>query len=378
MQASAAGGWDHQAVTETRSRALRGPQVAALALVGVVSALLLGLLGGAVGLAAVVLVGGGAQGPGVSTPPAGAEAEPRAPDTVAGVVRSTLPSVASVIVQAGFESGSGSGFVLRSDGYLVTNNHVIDAALANDGTVEIALSDGRRLAAEVVGRNVSYDVAVLRVDDDGLPPLVAEAVPAEVGDSVIVIGAPLGYDFTVTTGIVSAIDRPVTVGVADDASYISAIQTDAPINPGNSGGPVVDGEGRFIGMASSMATLARGSSAGSIGLGFAIPARAVVRIANEIIATGASRTPIMGVTLDPSFPGQGALIESVTPGGPAQRGGLRAGDVIVRLGSRQIGDADELVVAIRDQLPGEEVTVQARRGNRLIDTTVTLGSREDR
>jgi putative serine protease PepD len=365
-------------VTETRSRALRGPQVTALALVGVVSALLLGLLGGAVGLAAVVLVSGGAQGPAVGIPPAGAEAEPRAPDTVAGVVRSTLPSVASVIVQAGFESGSGSGFVLRSDGYLVTNNHVIDAALANDGTVEVALSDGRRLAAEVVGRNVSYDVAVLRVDDDGLPPLVAEAAPAEVGDSVIVIGAPLGYDFTVTTGIVSAIDRPVTVGVADDASYISAIQTDAPINPGNSGGPVVDGEGRFIGMASSMATLARGSSAGSIGLGFAIPARAVVRIANEIIATGASRTPIMGVTLDPSFPGQGALIESVTPGGPAQRGGLRAGDVIVRLGSRQIGDADELVVAIRDQLPGEEVTVQARRGNRLIDTTVTLDSREDR
>lgn len=302
----------------------------------------------------------------------------RAPDTVAGVVRATLPSVASVIVDAGVESGSGSAFVLRDDGYLVTNNHVIDAALANDGEIDVILSDGRRLPAEVVGRNVSYDVAVLSVDDGDLAPLAEGTAPISVGDSVIVIGAPLGYDFTVTTGIVSAVDRPVTVGDADDASYISAIQTDAPINPGNSGGPVVDGQGRFIGMASSMATMADGAVRGSIGLGFAIPARAVVRIADEIIATGTSRTPIMGITLDTSFGGPGALIDAVTPGGPADLAGLRPGDVILRLGSRAVADADELVVAIRDSLPGEDVEVEARRGQRVFDASVVLGSREDR
>lgn len=349
-----------------------------IALVAALSALLLGLLGGALGLSAMTLNARGAPAPsglaGVGEP----GSVPRAADTVAGVVNEALPSVVSVMVDAGFESGSGSGFVLRDDGYLVTNSHVIDAALSNEGRVDVVLSDGRRIPADIVGRNVSYDVAVLRVDDSDLVPLLAATSPVRVGDSVIVIGAPLGYDFTVTTGIVSALDRPVTTGTEEEASYISAIQTDAPINPGNSGGPVVDGEGRFIGMASSLATLARPMRVGSIGLGFAIPARAVVRIADEIIATGASRTPIMGITLDPTFPGRGALIDSVTPGGPADVAGLRPGDVIVELGSRAIGDANELVVAIRDSLPGEEVRVEVRRADRRFIASVVLGSREDR
>lgn len=363
------------------SSAPRGPlsaaQIALVAVIGLVAALLLGLLGGAVGLSVAALADRGQQDS-VSVAGSSREPTPGGPETIAGVVRATLPSVVSVVVDAGAESGSGSGFVLSGDGYLVTNNHVVDAAVINDGTVEVVLSDGRRLDAEIVGRNVSYDVAVLRVDDGSLLPLAAGEAAAAVGDSVLVIGAPLGYDFTVTTGIVSAVDRPVTVGEADEASYISAIQTDAPINPGNSGGPVIDGEGRFIGMASSMATMAEAPGAGSIGLGFAIPSRAVVRIAEEIIATGSSRTPIMGVTLDPSFPGPGALIDTVSAGGPAEVAGLRAGDVILRLAGRAVGDADELVVAIRDRLPGEEVPVEARRGDRAFDTTVLLGSREDR
>jgi putative serine protease PepD len=376
----ATGGWEHLRVSGPRAGSLRTSDGVVLAVVAAASALLLGFLGGAVGLSVVALTGGSAPAISAVVENDRPGPAPRAPDTVAGVVSDTLPSVASVIVDAGFESGSGSGFVIREDGYLVTNSHVIDAALVNDGSVEVVLSDGRRIAAGVVGRNVSYDVAVLRVEDRALVPLTAARSPAAVGDSVIVIGAPLGYDFTVTTGIVSSLDRPVTVGEAEGASYISAIQTDAPINPGNSGGPVVDGEGRFIGMASSMATLARGagSRAGSIGLGFAIPARAVERIAEEIIATGASRTPIMGISLDTSYTGPGALIGSVTPGGPAQRAGLRGGDVILRLGSRDIGDADELVVAIRDSLPGEQVDVIARRGVRDVLVTVTLGSRRDR
>ena len=359
-----------------RSR-FSGAQIAFLAVIGLAAALILGLLGGAVGLTVAALADRGRQAAVTVTAP---DREPvlSGPETIAGVVRVTLPSVVSVVVDAGAESGSGSGFVLRDDGYVVTNNHVIDAAVINDGTVEIVLNDGRRLEAEIVGRNVSYDVAVLRVADASLQPLTAGEVPAAVGDSVLVIGAPLGYDFTVTTGIVSAVDRPVTVGEADEASYISAIQTDAPINPGNSGGPVLDGQGSFIGMASSMATLARAPGVGSIGLGFAIPARAVVRIAEEIIATGSSRTPIMGVTLDTTFPGPGALIDTVTPEGPAETAGLRPGDVILGLAGRSVSNADELVVAIRDRLPGEEVPVEARRGNRTFDTRVVLGSREDR
>jgi putative serine protease PepD len=364
-------------VTPAQRGPLRGAHIAILAVVGLVAALVLGLLGGAVGLSVAALADREQVAPVTAT---GSDREPvlSGPETIAGVVRATLPSVVSVVVDAGAESGSGSGFVLRGDGYVVTNNHVIDAAVVNDGAVEVVLSDGRRQGAEIIGRNVSYDVAVLRIDDEALPPLSAGDSSVSVGDSVVVIGAPLGYDFTVTTGIVSAVDRPVTVGEADDASYISAIQTDAPINPGNSGGPVIDGEGRFVGMASSMATLARAPGTGSIGLGFAIPARAVVRIAEEIIATGSSRTPIMGVTLDPSFAGPGALIDTVTPGGPAESAGLRAGDVILRLAGRDVGDADELVVAIRDRVPGEEVPVEARRGDRAFDTTVVLGSREDR
>ncbi len=366
-------------MTTARRGPLRGAHIAILAAVGLVAALVLGLLGGAVGLSVAALADR-EQDPAVVVPGSGSDRDPvlSGPETIAGVVRLTLPSVVSVVVDAGAESGSGSGFVLRDDGYVVTNNHVIDAAVANDGTVEVVLSDGRRQSAEIIGRNVSYDVAVLRVDDESLPPLAAGDAVAAVGDSIVVIGAPLGYDFTVTTGIVSAVDRPVTVGEADDASYISAIQIDAPINPGNSGGPVIDGDGEFIGMASSMATLARAPGAGSIGLGFAIPARAVVRIAEEIIATGSSRTPIMGITIDTSFTGPGALIDTVVPGGPAEVAGLRPGDVILELAGRPVGDADELVVAIRDRLPGEEVPVGARRAARVFDTTVTLGSREDR
>lgn len=362
----------------------RGQIIALLAGVAVASALLLGFLGGALGLSAASLRDRSAS-PQVSSaqegspdPEEGSESATGSGEpTVADVVRAALPSVVSVGVDAGFESGSGSGFALTSE-YVVTNNHVIDAALVNDGRIEVIRSDGSRVPAEIVGRNVSYDVAVLRVDTDGLVPLEPQSDGVAVGDSVIVIGAPLGYDFTVTTGIVSAVDRPVTVGEAEDASYISAIQTDAPINPGNSGGPVVDSEGRFIGMASSIATLGRGEVAGSIGLGFAVPARAVVRIAEEIIATGSSRTPVIGVTLDPSFPGPGALIDAVTPDGGAAAAGLRAGDVILRIGDRSVANADELVVAIRDRLPGEDVRVEARRGDRIFEALVVLGSREDR
>lgn len=370
-------------VTDQRAGSLR--VLGILGLVGVACALLLGFLGGAIGLGVASLQDRAGSGTAASSrdaesgepsPPEASAAADDGPVTVADVVRGALPSVVTVSVDAGFESGSGSGFAL-SEGYLVTNNHVIAAALDNDGRIEVIRSDGSRVPAEIVGRNVSYDVAVLKVDAPDLQPLLPQSGDVAVGDSVIVIGAPLGYDFTVTTGIISALDRPVTVREAEETSYFSAIQTDAPINPGNSGGPVVDSDGRFIGMASAIANPAQGGAAGSIGLGFAIPARAVVRIADEIIATGSSRTPVMGVTLDPSFAGPGALIDTVTADGAAAAAGLRAGDVILALAGLPVANANELVVAIRDRLPGEEVVVEARRGDREFTVRLALGSRED-
>lgn len=365
---------------ESSRRPLRAVDVTVLALVAAVCAGVLGVAGGALGLGIATRIAGDA-GPIGTTASRTITPAPRPPDSIAGVATAALPSVVLVVVDAGFESGSGSGFVLRDGGYIVTNNHVIDAALANAGRVEIVLADGRRLEATIVGRNQSYDIAVLRVEGASgvgeLTPIRAAQSPPLVGDAVIAIGAPLGLDFTVTTGIVSALDRPVTVGEDEETSYISAIQTDAAINPGNSGGPLLDGGGRFLGMTSSIAVLAGGARAGNIGVGFAIPARAVERIADEIIATGSSRTPILGVIINPTYTGSGALLESVTERGPAARAGLRAGDLIVGLGGRAVANAKELIVAIRDQLPGESVSVEVLRGGRLINVSVILDGRED-
>ena len=306
-------------------------------------------------------------------PPADA---PREAGSVAAIAESALPGVVSIAVDASSGAGSGSGFVLRENGYVVTNNHVIDGAADGAGSIDVVLADGRRLPATVVGRNVSYDIAVLSVVADGLPVLeVGDSDGVTVGDTVIAIGAPLGLDGTVTVGIVSAVDRPVTTGEDEDASFISAIQTDAAINPGNSGGPLLDGQGRVVGVTSAIATLAR--DRGSIGLGFAIPVNAVERIADEIVATGSSSTPIIGVTLDTRFAGPGALVDTVSPGGPAERAGLVRGDVITDLGGRAVANADELVVAIRDNIPGETVTVVAERDGVAQEFRVTLGSRPD-
>ena len=241
---------------------------------------------------------------------------------------------------------------------------------------------GQRSQAQITGRNVSYDLAVLSVEADGftraLPVLSwGDDEDVRVGDSVIAIGAPLGLAGTVTQGIVSALNRPVTTGQdRGAASYIDAIQTDASINPGNSGGPLLDGRGRVIGVNSAVATLAVGSS-GSIGLGFAIPASAAQRISGEIIATGASSTPVIGVTLDPFFPGPGALVEEVAPNSAAQSAGVQAGDVITAVDGRPVADARTLIIAIRANAPGDTIELTVRRGANQFTAKVTLQSRSD-
>jgi putative serine protease PepD len=206
--------------------------------------------------------------------------------------------------------------------------------------------------------------------------VLGDSSAVRVGEVAIAIGAPLGLNGTVTSGIISSLDRPVTAGGSGELAFINAIQTDAAINPGNSGGPLLDGGGRVIGINSAIATLAGsiGGETGSIGLGFAIPINTAKRIAEELISTGDSQTPIIGVVLNTAFTGEGAEISEITPGGPAEAAGLRVGDVITGLNGRQVADSTELVVAIRSYAPGEQIELKIiRRGQ---DSTIplTLGS----
>ena len=296
--------------------------------------------------------------------------------SIASIAAAELPSVVSIAATGANAAGSGSGFVIRSDGYILTNNHVV--AIATGGKIEVVFNDGTRLEGEVVGTNPEYDIAVVKVAKKGLPAmLIGNSDEVVVGDIAIAIGAPLGLDGTVTAGIISALDRPVTAGDRNDTSFINAIQTDAAINPGNSGGPLLNGAGLVIGINSAIASMARGNSeAGNIGLGFAIPINTAKRIAEELIATGTSKTPIIGVNLDKSYEGPGAKVLEIISNGPSEAAGLQKGDIITSLGGRQVEDATELVVAIRTYAPGDQVEVQIDRGGGDVTATITLGSAE--
>jgi putative serine protease PepD len=309
----------------------------------------------------------------VVTGTGGVASLPIADGSVADIAATTLPAVVSILAEGTTESGSGSGFVIRRNGYILTNNHVVDL-VADGGTLTVVFSDGERSEGTVVGTNPSYDLAVVKVDRRGLPAIaLGDSSSVRVGDVAIAIGAPLGLDGTVTSGIVSAVDRPVTAGEEADVAYINAIQTDAAINPGNSGGPLLNGAGAVIGVNSAIASLAIGGEAGNIGLGFAIPSNSARRIADELIATGSSRTPLMGVQLDMAYTDQGARVESVTRGGGADAAGLRAGDVIVQVAERPIDDATELVVAIRSFAPGDSVEITYTRDGQERTTELVLG-----
>jgi putative serine protease PepD len=300
----------------------------------------------------------------------------RPPDSVAGVAAAVVSSVVSV--SAG--PATGSGFVISSDGYVVTNNHVV--APAGQGPIELGFFDGSTETAEVVGRSPSYDLAVLRVDRDDLVPVVlGDSSDVVVGDPVIAIGSPLGLESTVTSGIVSALDRPVTAGGQGETSFINALQTDAAINPGNSGGPLVDAAGRVIGVNSAIATLGMEVNPGNIGLGFAIPIDQAQRTAEQIIATGEAVYPVMGVRLDESFDGPGARIDgdvedspAVTPDGPAGEADMRPGDVVLEVDGRAIDSPEELIVVLRIREPGDQVTLVVERDGEVHEVRLTLGS----
>lgn len=311
----------------------------------------------------------------------------RRPDSVAALAARVIPSVVSITTTTADGGGTGSGFVLRSDGYLLTNNHVVADAIGSDGTqmagvLKVQLSNGHTLDGQIVGRDASYDLAVVKVAVTGLTALaLGDSDKIQVGDPVIAIGSPLGLSGTVTTGIISAKNRAVTTsGSTGPAnSFINALQTDAAINPGNSGGPLVDASGAVIGVNSAIASLgsAFGGQSGSIGLGFAIPINQAKRTAEELIRTGVSSHPIIGVSLDASFQGPGARIAttpgSVSAGSPAAKAGLLPGDLILAIDGKRVANSDELIVAIRTHSPGDRVVLTYVRGKsaeRKVDVTL--------
>ena len=303
---------------------------------------------------------------------------PRADNSITSIADSTLPTVVSISVESSSESGTGSGFVVREDGYIVTNNHVVETASGADGSISVQFDDGAVKDATLVGTNASYDLAVIKVDANGLPTAsIGDSEKVAVGDTVVAVGSPLGLSGTVTSGIISALNRPVTAGGQGETSYINAIQTDAAINPGNSGGPLVNAAAQVIGVNSAIASLGTSSEAGSIGLGFAIPSNTAKRITDQIIATGKSDTPVIGVTLDVAQGDSGAVIGSVTPGGPAANAGLRQGDVILKVNGTNVNDAVDLITLIRSSAPGDTVTLTVSSGGGTREVQVTLGAKSD-
>jgi len=296
------------------------------------------------------------------------------PGSIAEIAARVQPAVVQLNVSGSNGDGTGSGFVISQDGYIITNNHVAGVA-AGGGSIEVAFSDGSTETGTLVGANPGYDLAVVKVQRTGMPTVdLGSSGALAVGDSVIAVGSPLGLAGTVTTGIVSALNRPVTAGGDGETAFINAIQTDAAINPGNSGGPLLDGNGSVIGVNSAIATTGQGAGGqpGSIGLGFAIPIDTVKRIVDEIVNTGSSSTPIIGVQLDMTFAGPGAQVGTITSGSAADQAGLLEGDLITAVDGAPIADATQLIVTIRSQAPGDTVTLTVERGGSTTDVPVTL------
>ncbi|MFC4980075.1 S1C family serine protease [Streptomyces atroolivaceus] len=315
--------------------------------------------------------------------------------TVAGVAASALPSVVTIDAQSGAgdgEGGTGTGFVYDKEGHILTNNHVV-ASAADSGQLTATFSNGKKYDAEVVGRAQGYDVAVLKLKNapDGLAPLaLGDSDKVAVGDSTIAIGAPFGLSNTVTTGIISAKDRPVASGdgSSNKNSYMSALQTDASINPGNSGGPLLDAGGAVIGINSAIQSTSGGgvgqSQAGSIGLGFAIPVNQARNVAEQLIKTGQPVYPVIGATVTMEEKTGGAVISeegaggtpAVTPDGPAAKAGLKAGDVITKFNGTTVESGPTLIGEIWTHKPGDKVTLTYTRDGKTSTAELTLGERK--
>jgi putative serine protease PepD len=288
-------------------------------------------------------------------------------------------------VSAGGESGVGSGEVIRSDGYIVTNNHVISPA-ASGGQITVTFSDGTTLPAELTGRDPRTDLAVLKVSASRQLPAIALADSDQiaVGQPVVALGAPLGLSSTVTAGIVSALDRNVPVPSDGGSStvLVGAIQTDAAINPGNSGGALVDCDGKLVGVNTAIATVpnaAGQAGGGSVGIGFAVPSNLAAHVADQIVGGQPVGTAYFGlqaapVTTEAGEPA-GLFVQDVTSGGPAAAAGLRAGDLITHVEGKAVHDLAPLMALSTQKKPGDKVSVEYLRDGATHTATITLGSR---
>lgn len=308
-----------------------------------------------------------------------------APGSIAAVAQAVLPSTVQIIAEYdGQEAGAtGSGWVMDKNGHVITNNHVVASAAKSKGPIVVVDHDRNRYEATVVGLSKVYDLAVLSVKDfKGLVPAkLGYSKRLRVGEPVVAIGSPLSLPDTVTSGIVSYLQRPVTTGSAADQSYINAIQTDAAINPGNSGGPLVNMQGEVIGVNSAIATAGGGSidsEAGNIGVGFAIPVEQVRVTADQILKTGKAQYPVIGAKVKtggiPS--GDGAELDEIVARSPAQKAGLRKGDLITHINGTRVADGIALIVAIRSYQPGQTIEFTVKRGNNDKMVKVVLNGEE--
>jgi putative serine protease PepD len=332
---------------------------------------------------ALVLIGGGMIAGGFAF---AALTAGRSACDAARVADEVLPSVVTISVTGARGSSNGSGEIITEDGYILTNNHVISDA-ATGGKLAVRFSDGHELPAELTGRDPKTDLAVIKVKADEPLPVIAtgDSGSLVVGQPAVALGAPLGLSSTVTAGIVSALGRTVPVPSDDDRNAIlaGAIQTDASINPGNSGGPLVDCDGRLIGVNTAIATVPGSNgktSTGSVGIGFAVPESLALPIAHELIAHGEVAHPDAGLTVVPVPPAAaaafgvdgGLFVQSVVSGGPAQQAGLRVGDVITAVNGNPATDIDVLTAIQVTSKAGDEVKVDYVRDGAPHTTTVTL------
>ena len=359
---------------------------------GVAAALLLALVTGVIGggVGAYVERQGGFTG--VELPQAAEDSGGRAPDSVAGIAASALPSVVTLHVSGSDEQGTGTGFVLDREGHILTNNHVVEPA-ASSGEISVTFSGGESAKATLVGKDSGYDLAVVKVAGvSGLKPLpLGNSDSVRVGDPVVAIGAPFDLSNTVTSGIISAKDRPVTAGGekgdGSDVSYVDALQTDAPINPGNSGGPLVDAQARVIGINSAIRAADSGSGADRRPGGIH---RSRLRHPHQPGQTrrrgthqhGQGHSPgdrrhtrhgLRGRRREGRRDGPGAA-PAVTPKGPGDKAGIKEGDVITEVDGERVHGGEELIIKIRAHRPGDRLALTVRRAGKQLTITLPLGS----
>jgi putative serine protease PepD len=363
----------------------RGGLVAAI----LVAALVAGGIGGGIGYTLAKNDDDSSSSTTVSAATSGGDVK-RASGSVANVAASALPSTVTIEAEStSGEGGTGTGFVFDKQGHIVTNNHVVADAV-DGGKLTATFPDGKKYDAEVVGHAQGYDVAVIKLKNapsDLKPLTLGDSDKVAVGDTTIAIGAPFGLSNTVTTGIISAKNRPVASSdgtSGSSTSYMSALQTDASINPGNSGGPLLDAQGAVIGINSAIQSADTGGlgttgQSGSIGLGFAIPINQAKYVAQQLIKTGKPVYPVIGASVSLDDSAGGAKITSgasaVTSGGPADKAGLKAGDVITKLDDIEVDSGPTLIGAIWTHRPGDKVSITYTRDGKTNTVDLTLGSR---